>query len=47
MSNPQAFKRYQEAKQNNVNPNEFLNEITGGFNPQQQEEWKNLMSGIK
>ena len=47
MSNPQAFKKYQEAKHNNVNPNEFLNEITSGFNQQQQAEWQNIINGIK
>ena len=41
--NPQAFKRYQEAKKNN-NPNDLLNETINGFSPQQRQEWDNMMS---
>lgn len=42
--NPQAFKEYQQQKQNNGNPNEYLNRITNGFNNQQREQWNNLMN---
>ena len=45
--NPQAFKDYQEAKQNNVDPNEYLNKITSRFNPQMKQQWDSMMSGIK
>jgi len=41
--NPQAFREYQQQKQNG-NPNEYLNKITGGFNNQQKEQWNNLMN---
>lgn len=41
------YKEYQEARQNNVNPNEYLNKITNGFNQQQRDQWNNLMNGIK
>lgn len=41
--NPQAFQEYQKARQNNENPQEYLNKITGGFNQQQQEQWNNMM----
>ena len=44
--NPQAFKEYQEAKQNKVNPNEYLNKITNNFNPQMKQQWESMMSGI-
>ena len=40
--NPQAYKRYQEAKQNN-NPNDLLNETINSFNPQQKQQWDNMM----
>ena len=45
--NPQMYKDYQEARQNNVNPNEYLNKITNGFNQEQKDQWNNLMNGIK
>lgn len=41
--NPQAFQEFQQARKNNVNPQEYLNKITGNFNQQQQEQWKNMM----
>ncbi len=46
MRNPQAFKEFQEARQNNINPQEYLNKITKGYNPQQQQEWEMFMKGI-
>lgn len=42
-ANPQAYKRYQQAKKDN-NPNDLLNETINGFNPQQRQEWNNMMS---
>ena len=44
--NPQAFKEYQEAKQNKMDPNEYLNKITSGFDPQMKQQWDSMMSGI-
>lgn len=44
--NPQAFQEYQKERQNNTDPNEYLNRITGGFNDQQKQQWNNIMSGI-
>ena len=41
--NPQAYKRYQEAKQNNEDPNVLLNETVNGFNPQKKQQWDNMM----
>jgi len=41
-ANPQMFKRYQEAKNSN-NPNDLLNETINGFNPQQRQQWDNMM----
>lgn len=37
------FKRYQEAKQNNEDPNILLNETINEFNPQQKQQWSNMM----
>lgn len=42
-TNPQAFKRYQEAKKNNEDPNQFLNETINGFNPNQRQQWNSMM----
>lgn len=39
---PQAFQKYQEAKKNN-NPNDLLNETINGFNPNQRQQWDNIM----
>ena len=46
MTNPQMYKEFLKAKQNNTDPNEFLNRITGGFNKEQKEQWNMLMNGI-
>lgn len=42
-ANPQAFKKYQEARKNN-NPQDLLNETINNFSPQQKEQWNNMMS---
>ena len=41
--NPQAYQQFQKARQNNEDPNQFLNNITNGFNPQQRQQWNNMM----
>jgi hypothetical protein len=41
-ANPQMFKRYQDAKNSN-NPNDLLNETINKFNPQQRQQWDNMM----
>lgn len=41
-TSPQAYQKYQEAKKNN-NPNDLLNETINGFNPNQKQEWDNMM----
>lgn len=41
--NPQAFKEYQQARKNNVDPNEYLNNIVNGFSPEQRKEWDAMM----
>ena len=42
-TNPQAFKKYQEARKNN-NPNDLLNETINNFSPEQRQEWDNMMN---
>lgn len=41
--NPQAYQEFQQARKNNENPQEYLNKVTGGFNPQQRQQWNNMM----
>ena len=41
-ANPQAFKKYQEAKKNN-NPNDLLNETINNFNYNQKQQWNSIM----
>jgi len=41
-TNPQAFQKYQEARKNN-NPQDLLNETVNGFNPQQRQQWEQIM----
>lgn len=45
--NPQAFKEYQQARKNNDDPQEYLNKVVGGFNPQQKEQWQNMMGMLQ
>ena len=40
---PQAYQEFQKAKKDNVDPNEYLNKVVGGFNPQQRQQWDNMM----
>lgn len=42
--NPQAYQEFQQARKNNENPNEYLNKVVGNFNPQQREQWNNMMA---
>lgn len=41
-TNPQAFQKYQEARKNN-NPQDLLNETVNNFNPQQRQQWEQMM----
>ena len=40
---PQAYQEFLKAKKDNVNPNEYLNKVIGGFSPQQRQQWDNMM----
>lgn len=42
--NPQAYKKYQDLRKNNQDPSEFLNETINGFNPEQKQQWQQIMS---
>ena len=41
--NPQAYNEYQQARKNNDDPNEYLNRVVDGFNPQQKQQWNSMM----
>ena len=41
--NPQAYQEFQQARKNNMDPNEFLNKTINNFNPQQRQQWNNMM----
>ena len=42
-TNPQAFKKYQQARKDN-NPNDLLNETVNNFTPEQKQQWNNMMN---
>ena len=44
--NPQAYQEYQKARQNNEDPQEYLNKVVDGFNPQQKQQWNSMMGNI-
>ena len=39
---PQAYQEYQQARKQN-NPEELLNKVVDGFNPQQKQQWQQMM----
>lgn len=45
MKNPQLFQQYEEARKKN-NPQEFLNQITGNYNQEQINGFKDFMRGF-
>ena len=45
--NPQAFKEYQQAKKDNINPNEYLNSTINGFTPEKKQQWNTMMQQFK
>ncbi len=45
-ANPQAFKEFQQAKKNNIDPNEYLQQITNNFSPEIKKQWDSMMKGI-
>ena len=45
-ANPQAYQEFQQARKNNDDPNEYLNKVVGGFNPQQRQQWNSMFNGF-
>jgi hypothetical protein len=41
--NPQAYREFQQARKNNENPQEYLNKVVNGFNPEQRQQWNGMM----
>lgn len=37
------FQEYQNLRKNNGDPNEFLNKVVNGFDPQKRQQWDNMM----
>ena len=40
------FNEYKQARKNNTDPNEYLNNVVNGFNPEQKQQWQSIMNGI-
>ena len=40
---PQAYQEFLKAKNDNVDPNEYLNKIVNGFSPEKKEQWNAMM----
>ena len=46
MRNPQALKQFQSLRQSQNNPQEFLNQLTGKYTPEQRERFINYAKGF-
>lgn len=46
MRNPQAYQQYQNLRQSQNNPQEFLNQITGNYTPEQKKNFINYAKGF-
>lgn len=46
MKNPQAFKRYEEIRKNNNNPQELLKQVTGNYTPEQMQQFQRFVNGF-
>ena len=46
-ANPQAFKSYQQARKENKDPNEYLNNTINGFTPEKKQQWENMMNQFR
>ena len=40
---PQVFQEFQKAKKDNVDPNEYLNQIVSGFTPEKRQQWDSMI----
>ena len=43
MKNPQAFHLYEEIRKNNNNPQQFLNDITNKYTPEQMKQFEQFV----
>lgn len=46
MKNPQAYQQYQNLQKSQNNPQEFLNQITSHYTPEQMQQFKQYASGF-
>lgn len=37
------YQEFQQARKNNVDPNEYLNQVMGNFSPAQKQQWQQMM----
>lgn len=40
---PQAYQEFLKAKNDNIDPNEYLNKIVNGFSPEKKQQWNAMM----
>lgn len=46
MKNPQIFNKYQEIRKSNGNPQEILKQITGGYTPEQMQQFSQFANNM-
>lgn len=46
MKNPQVFQQFQNLQKSQSNPQEFLNEITSKYTPEQMQQFRKYASGF-
>ena len=46
MKNPQAFKRYEEIRKNNNNPQELLNNMVKNYTPEQRKQFSKFANSF-
>ena len=44
--NPQAFNQFQELRKSNGNPQEFFNQITKGYSPEQKQQFSRFLNSF-
>ena len=46
MKNPQVFQQFQNLQKNQSNPQEFLNQITSKYTPDQMQKFRQYANGF-
>lgn len=46
MRNPQALQQFQNLQKSQSNPQEFLNQITSGYTPEQMQKFRQFVNGF-